>query len=136
MYCSLKKALSELLSLDVEEGEHIFVFTLTRGEVRHIAQDWNLSDDELETVMQRLSMAFEYGAEVKVIHDIAEELIDERRAVRNVTVPASTLEKIMLLAGSEMKRLYAVAEEGGGDAMEFIREEQEAMRTMRAALDA
>lgn len=29
MYCSLKKALSELLSLDVEEGEHVFVFTLT-----------------------------------------------------------------------------------------------------------
>lgn len=64
MYCSLKKALSELLSLDVEEVERVFVFTLTRGEVRHIAQDRNLSDDELETVMQRLGTAFEYGAEV------------------------------------------------------------------------
>ncbi len=28
-----------------------------RGDVRHIAQDWNLSDDELETVMQRLDDA-------------------------------------------------------------------------------
>lgn len=93
MYCSLKKALSELLSLDVEEGERFFVFTLTRGEVRHIAQDWNLSDDELETVMQRLGTAFEYGAEVKVIHDIVEELMEELRAVRNVTVPAVALEK-------------------------------------------
>ncbi|HFZ8416957.1 TPA: hypothetical protein ACIPAK_004656 [Salmonella enterica subsp. enterica serovar Aberdeen] len=135
MYCSLKQALSELLSLDVEEGERVFVFTLTRGEVRHIAQDWNLSDDELETVMQRLSTAFEYGAEVKVIHDIAEELMEELRAVRNVTVPAVALEKVMALAGIEVERLYAVAEEGGGNAMEFIREEQEAMRTIRAALD-
>lgn len=65
MYCSLKQSLNEVLSLDVEEGERVFVFTLTRGEVRHIAQDWNLSDDELEIVMQRLSTAFEYGAEVK-----------------------------------------------------------------------
>ncbi len=54
MYSSLKQAFSELLSLDVEEGERVFVFTLTRGEMRHIAQDRNLSDDELETVMQRL----------------------------------------------------------------------------------
>ncbi|ECC3917683.1 DUF1380 domain-containing protein, partial [Salmonella enterica subsp. diarizonae] len=117
MYCSLKKALSELLSLDVEEGEHVFVFTLTRGEVRHIAQDWNLSDDVLEAVMQRLGTAFEYGAEVKVIHDIVEELMEELRAVRSVTVPAVTLEKVMALAGGEMKRLYAVAEEGGGNPM-------------------
>ncbi|HHR3735958.1 TPA: hypothetical protein ACS5XR_005479, partial [Salmonella enterica] len=91
---------------------------------------------ELETVMQRLGTAFEYGAEVKVIHDIVEELMEELRAVRNVTVPAVALEKVMALAGIEVERLYAVAEEGGGNAMEFIREEQEAMRTMRAALDA
>ncbi|EAQ6365599.1 hypothetical protein MSU25_004851 [Salmonella enterica] len=58
MYSSLKQAFSELLSLDVEEGERVFVFTLTRGEMRHIAQDRNLSDDELETVMQRLGTAF------------------------------------------------------------------------------
>ncbi|EBZ1027824.1 hypothetical protein L2D25_25685 [Salmonella enterica subsp. enterica serovar Muenchen] len=58
MYSSLKQAFSELLSLDVEEGERVFVFTLTRGEMRHIAHDRNLSDDELETVMQRLGTAF------------------------------------------------------------------------------
>ncbi len=87
MYCSLKKALSELLSLDVEEGERVFVFTLTRGEVRHIAQDWNLSDDELETVMQRPGTAFEYGAEVKVIHDIVEELMDVSTNVKMTHIP-------------------------------------------------
>ncbi|EBB6196993.1 hypothetical protein CVF03_24105 [Salmonella enterica] len=58
MYSSLKQAFLELLSLDVEEGERVFVFTLTRGEMRHIAQDRNLSNDELETVMQRLGTAF------------------------------------------------------------------------------
>lgn len=133
MYCSLKQSLNEILSLDVEEGERVFVFTLTRGEVRHIAQDWNLSDDELEIVMQRLGTAFEYGAEVKVIHDIVDELTEERRAARSVTVPAVTLEKVMI---SEMERLYAVAEDGGGDVETFIREEQEAMWAIRAALDA
>ncbi|EKK3319334.1 DUF1380 family protein [Salmonella enterica] len=136
MYCSLKQSLNEILSLDVEEGERVFVFTLTRGEVRHIAQDWNLSDDELEIVMQRLGTAFEYGAEVKVIHDIVDELTEERRAARSVTVPAVTLEKVMMLAGSEMKRLYVVAEDGGGNVETFIREEQEAMRAIRAVLDA
>lgn len=30
MYCSLKQSLNEILSLDVEEGERVFVFTLTR----------------------------------------------------------------------------------------------------------
>ncbi|ELW8596598.1 DUF1380 family protein [Salmonella enterica] len=136
MYCSLKQSLNEILSLDVEEGERVFVFALTRGEVRHIAQDWNLSDDELEIVMQRLGTAFEYGAEVKVIHDIVDELTEERRAARSVTVPAVTLEKVMMLAGSEMERLYVVAEDGGGNVETFIREEQEAMRAIRAALDA
>ncbi|WP_200780572.1 DUF1380 family protein [Klebsiella oxytoca] len=136
MYCSLKQAMSELLSLDVEEGEPVFVFTLTRGEVRHIAQDWNLSDDDLETVMLRLGTAFEYGAEVKVVHDIVEELMDEMRAARNVTVPAVALEKVMALAGSEIKHLYGGAEKGGGDAEAFIREEQEAMRLLQTALDA
>lgn len=136
MYCSLKQAMSELLSLDVEEGEPVFVFTLTRSEVRHIAQDWNLSDDDLETVMLRLGTAFEYGAEVKVVHDIVEEMMDEMRAARNVTVPAVALEKVMALAGSEIKHLYAGAEKGGGDAEAFIREEQEAMRLLQTALDA
>lgn len=42
----------------------------------------------------------------------------------------------MMLAGSEMERLYAVAEDGGGNVETFIREEQETMWAIRAALDA
>ncbi|MGC8025594.1 hypothetical protein ACP3WI_24750, partial [Salmonella enterica] len=81
------------------------------------------SDDELETVMQRLDDAFEYGADVGVVR----ELMEEKRASRQVTVPAVMLEKVMALAGSEMKRLYAVGSENGGDGDAFVREEREAM---------
>ncbi len=70
-----------------------FAVVLTRGDVRHIAQDWNLSDDELETVMQRLDDAFEYGADVSIVHDVVRELMEEKRANRRVTVPAVMLEK-------------------------------------------
>lgn len=77
------------------------------------SQDWNLSDDELETVMQRLDDAFEHGADVSVVHDVVRELMEEKRASRHVTVPAVMLEKVMALAGSEMKRLYAVGSENG-----------------------
>ncbi|STM08557.1 putative DNA methylase [Escherichia coli] len=30
------------------DSECVFAVVLTRGDVRHIAQDWNLSDDELK----------------------------------------------------------------------------------------
>ncbi len=46
-----------------------FAVVLTRGNVRHMAQDWNLSDDELETVMQRLDDAL-YMAHVTELFPI------------------------------------------------------------------
>ncbi|MCD6985394.1 DUF1380 domain-containing protein, partial [Escherichia coli] len=75
--------------------------------VRHMAQDWNLSDDELETVMQRLDDAFVYGACDRVVSDIVNELMEEKRVNRLVTVPAVLLEKVMVMAGSEIYRLHA-----------------------------
>lgn len=41
----------------------------------------------------------------------------------------------MALAGSEMKRLYAVGSESGGDGDAFVREEREAMDVVLQALD-
>ena len=41
----------------------------------------------------------------------------------------------MALAGSEMKRLYAVGSENGGDGDAFVREEREAMGVVLQALD-
>ena len=139
MYCTVKEIIREVLDTDVPDSECVFAVVLTRGDVRHIAQDWNLSDDELETVMQRLDDAFEYGADVSVVHGVVHgvvhELMEEKRASRQVTVPAVMLEKVMALAGSEMKRLYAVGSENGGDGDAFVREEREAMDVVLQALD-
>ena len=66
MYCTVKEIIREVLDTDVPDSECVFAVVLTRGDVRHIAQDWSLTDDELETVMQRLDDAFEYGADVSV----------------------------------------------------------------------
>ena len=55
MYCTVKEIIREVLDTDVPDSECVFAVVLTRGDVRHIAQDWSLTDDELETVMQRLS---------------------------------------------------------------------------------
>ena len=109
------------------DSECVFAVVLTRGNVRHMAQDWNLSDDELETVMQRLDDAF--------VSDIVNELMEEKRVNRLVTVPAVLLEKVMVMAGSEIYRLHAVGSENGGDGDAFVREEREIMRVMRQALD-
>ncbi|EDI6226149.1 hypothetical protein CFD16_22720, partial [Salmonella enterica subsp. enterica serovar Kentucky] len=108
MYCTVKEIIRDVLDTDVPDSECVFAVVLTRGDVRHIAQDWSLTDDELETVMQRLDDAFEYGADVSVVHGVVRELMEEKRASRQVTVPAVMLEKVLALAGSEMKRLYAV----------------------------
>ena len=124
MYCTVKEIIREVLDTDVPDSECVFAVVLTRGDVRHIAQDWSLTDDELETVMQRLDDAFEHGADVSVVHDVVRELMEEKRASRQVTVPAVMLEKVMALAGSEMKRLYAVGSENGGDGDAFVREER------------
>ena len=134
MYCTVKEIIREVLDTDVPNSECVFAVVLTRGDVRHIAQDWNLSDDELETVMQRLDDAFVYGACDRVVSDIVNELMEEKRASRHVTVPAVMLE-VMALAGSEMKRLYAVGSENGGDGDAFVREELEAMDVVLQALD-
>lgn len=56
MYCTVKEIIREVLDTDVPDSECVFAVVLTRGDVRHIAQDWSLSDNELETVMQRWTM--------------------------------------------------------------------------------
>ncbi|HHV1245201.1 DUF1380 domain-containing protein [Escherichia coli] len=133
--CTVKEIIRDVLDTDVPDSECVFAVVLTRGNVRHMAQDWNLSDDELETVMQRLDDAFVYGACDRVVSDIVNELMEEKRVNRLVTVPAVLLEKVMVMAGSEIYRLHAVGSENGGDGDAFVREEREIMRLMRQALD-
>ncbi|EEC1190714.1 hypothetical protein GID25_25905, partial [Salmonella enterica] len=78
---------------------------------------------------------YQHGADVSMIHLITEEMMDERRAIRDVRVPVSALQKIMLLADIEMQRLYAVAQEGGSDA-DSLAQEMDAMRQLQTAIDA
>ncbi|EOP0509312.1 hypothetical protein QY795_005047, partial [Escherichia coli] len=82
-----------------------------------------------------LDDAFEHGADVSIVHDVVRELMEEKRVNRLVTVPAVLLEKVMVMAGSEIYRLHAVGSENGGDGDAFVREEREIMRLMRQALD-
>ncbi|MCT7049672.1 DUF1380 domain-containing protein [Salmonella enterica] len=135
MYCSVKEIIRDVLEADVPDSECVFAIVLTRGDVRHMAQDWNLTDDELETVMQRLDDAFKFGACDKVVYEIVNELMDEKRASRRVMVPAVMLEKVMAMAGSEINRLHTIGSANGGDGDAFVREEREIMRAMRQALD-
>nr|MBJ0123643.1 DNA methylase [Escherichia coli] len=45
MYCTVKEIIREVLDTDVPDSECVFAVVLTRGDVRHIAQDWSLTDD-------------------------------------------------------------------------------------------
>ena len=56
---------------------------------------------------------------VSVVHGVVRELMEEKRASRQVTVPAVMLEKVMALAGSEMKRLYPGRVTGRRGAAEY-----------------
>ncbi|HCQ1791720.1 TPA: hypothetical protein OG650_004813 [Escherichia coli] len=44
MYCTVKEIIREVLDTDVPDSECVFAVVLTRGDVRHIAQDWSLTD--------------------------------------------------------------------------------------------
>lgn len=71
MYCTVKEIIRDVLDTDVPDSECVFAVVLTRGDVRHIAQDWNLSDDELETVMQRLAA---YASEINRLKALVAKL--------------------------------------------------------------
>ena len=144
--CTVKEIIRDVLDTDVPDSECVFAVVLTRGDVRHIAQDWNLPDDELETVMQRLDDAFEPedGAEDVVRRRPKKARIRPVKArkkrqapawLRKAMIAAVTAVIVMALAGSEMKRLYAVGSENGGDGDAFVREEREAMDVVLQALD-
>lgn len=136
MYAPVKEILTDLLKYNLSSDEALLVLCITREDIRMLTTEWNLSEEDITCVMQRLNMMYEQGADVSLIRSVAEELMDERRAIRDVSVPASALQKIMLLAGSEMQRLFTVAEERGGDADAFLAEEMDAMRQLQAAIDA
>ncbi|EHC47313.1 Orf52 protein [Salmonella enterica subsp. enterica serovar Inverness str. R8-3668] len=144
MHAPVKEIMTDLLKYNLSSDEALLVLCITREDIRLLTSEWCLSDEDITCVMQRLDVTYDQGADVSMIRRITEELMDDRRALRDVSVPASALQKIMtcalqkimLLAGSEMQRLYAVAEDGGGDADAFLAEELDAMRQLQTAIDA
>ncbi|EAA5259606.1 hypothetical protein DP804_24525 [Salmonella enterica subsp. enterica] len=136
MYVPVKEIMADLLKYDLSSDEALLVLCITRADIRMLTTDWNLSEEDITCVMQRLDVTYQQGADVSMIHRIAEELMDEHRAIRDVSVPACVLEKIMLLAGSEIQRLYTVAEERGADADALLAEEMGAMRRLQTAINA
>ena len=118
------------------DGEKYVFASWSRNDIRSMCVDWDLNNEDLDEVMRRLSSCLESGADIGQIHAIVEIMLDERRAKRTVTVPAASLEMVMKLAGSELKRIADGAEQGGGPAEDSLQEEKKVMLSLCAALEA
>ncbi|HCJ6301574.1 TPA: DUF1380 family protein [Enterobacter cloacae] len=128
-------ALEMFRCADLDAEKYVFA-SWDSNDIRSICVDWDLSSDEIETIMERLSTTLDYGGCVSLIHGIVEEMIEEKREHRTVTIPATSLEMVMQLAGREMQRIAVCAEDGGGSAEETLKEENDVMMRLRAALEA
>ncbi len=128
-------ALEMFRCADLDAEKYVFA-SWDSNDIRSICVDWDLSSDEIETIMERLSTTLDYGGCVSLIHGIVEEMIEEKREHRTVTIPATSLEMVMQLAGREMQRIAVCAEDGGGSADETLKEENDVMMSLRAALEA
>lgn len=58
-----------------------------------------------------------------------DDFLDEKRALRTVTIPATSLEVVMQLAGMEMERLTLQGEIGA------LKETNDVMQDLRSALN-
>lgn len=128
-------ALEMFRCADLDVEKYVFA-SWDSNDIRSICVDWDLSSDEIKTIMERLSTTLDYGGCVSLIHGIVEEMIEEKREHRTVTIPATSLEMVMQLAGREMQRIAVCAEDGGGSAEETLKEENDVMMSLRAALEA
>lgn len=125
-----------MLGASDNDGEKFVFASWDSNDIRSICVDWDLSSDEIETIMERLSTTLDYGGCVSLIHGIVEEMMEEKREHRSVTIPAKSLAMVMQLAGREMQRIAVCAEDGGGSSEETLKEENDVMMSLRAALDA
>ncbi|HCI5455872.1 TPA: DUF1380 family protein, partial [Enterobacter kobei] len=106
----------EMLRCSDLDGEKYVFASWNRNDIRCVCLDWDLTDEELDEVLRRLSSCLESGADIGQIRAIVETMLDERREKRTVTIPAKSLALVMQLAGREMQRIAVCAEDGGGSA--------------------
>ena len=75
------------------------------------------------------------GGDIGQIHQIVNEILDERRSKRTVEIPASSLEIIMELAEKEIKRFTDQVEHEGGNKTQILNNERGVMDSLRDALN-
>lgn len=136
MIGTARKIALEMFRCSDLDGEKYVFASWDSNDIRSICVDWALSTHEIETIKDRLSTTLDCGGCVSLIHGIVEEMIEEKREHRTVTIPAASLAMVMQLAGREMQRIAVCAEDGGGSAEETLKEENDVMLSLRAALDA
>ncbi|WP_370967949.1 hypothetical protein [Enterobacter wuhouensis] len=120
----------QMLSFSDLDGEKFVYASWNRDDIRCICLDWDLSNEELDEVLSRLSSCLESGADIGQIRSIVEVLLDERHEKRAVTVPAKSLATAMQLAGKEMERLAC------SEGIEALKEKKEVLQELRIALNA
>lgn len=136
MIGTAKEIAIEMLRDDDNDGEKFVFASWSRNDIRGLCIDWDLSDEEIDVVMERLEAELYPSVCVPLIYNIVEAMVEEKRNNRNVTIPAAALAMVMQLAGKEMERIAVCAEDGGGSAEETLKEENDVMLSLRAALDA
>ncbi|PKA32787.1 hypothetical protein CWR41_00445 [Cedecea lapagei] len=120
----------QMLSCSDLDGEKFVYASWNRDDIRCICLDWDLSNEELDEVLSRLSSCLASGADIGQIRSIVEVLLNERHEKRTVTVPAKSLATAMQLAGKEMERIAC------SEGIEALKEKKEVLQELRIALNA
>ncbi|MFJ5375198.1 hypothetical protein ACIPTP_21985 [Pectobacterium versatile] len=118
--------------------EKFTVLVWSASDVRHYGQDYDPTDEEIESVLEFLADAGGDGNRcvgIDTIMTVLEERWQEKQKNRCVAIPVKHLEIVMTLAGQEMKRLAVCAEDGGGDVAAFLAGENTALKSIREAIE-
>lgn len=111
------------------DGEKCVFACWYGADIRSICLDWDLSDEDVKRVLERLNAQLECGGDFGPIRGIVDDFLDEKRALRTVTIPATSLEVVMQLAGKEMEHLALNQEIGA------LKETNDVMQDLRRALN-
>ncbi|MEL7631752.1 DUF1380 family protein [Pectobacterium aroidearum] len=120
------------------KNEKIAVIVWSANDVRHYGQDYDPSDDEIESLLEFIAIAGEDGnrsVSIETITTWLEERWQEKQRNRSVAIPVKYLEVVMTVAGQEMDRLALYAADAGENVAEFLAEENTALKSIREAIE-
>ncbi|MBN3263001.1 DUF1380 family protein [Pectobacterium brasiliense] len=118
--------------------EKIAVIVWSANDVRHYGQDYDPSEEEIESVLEFIAIAGEDGnrsVSTETITTWLEERWQEKQRNRSVAIPVKHLEIVMTLAKQEIERLAVCTENGGGDVAAFLADENTALKSIREAIE-